>query len=264
MRHTRDNEKPARTGSRAYALLQKVVPERHHWKISRWLAWTRNPSTIWPQVQRQRWINNVLFRHDTECRNSFFMAAASFLWTNRADNLRDGYYMEFGCFGAVTMRLAWQSTRHIFNLQYLGFDSFEGLPEIAEIDRQPIWEKGRLAMGEEEFAAKSGVPAARLRTIKGFFDASLTPEIQADLLPRKASIIYVDCDLYTSTVPVLDFIPPFLQTGTIIAFDDWNCFWADPERGQRRAWREFLAAHPTLRFEPFFSTHALQSFIFIG
>ena len=108
------------------------------------------------------------------------------------------------------------------------------------------------------------MPRDRLTTVKGFYDASLTPQLQKRFLPRNASIIYVDCDLYASTVPVLSFIKPFLQVGTIIAFDDWNCFWADPNRGERLAWREFLDANPELHFEAFVSTHMLQSFIYTG
>jgi O-methyltransferase len=146
-------------------------------------------------------------------------------------------------------------------LQYLAFDSFEGLPKIAEIDQQPIWAKGRLAMGEPKFKKLCRMPTERLKTIKGFYSDSLTDDLKAQLLPRKASIIYIDCDLYVSTVPVLEFIPDFLQEGTIIALDDWNCFWADPNRGQRKAWAEFCARHPNLHFEPFVSTHGLMSFI---
>jgi hypothetical protein len=65
-------------------------------------------------------------------------------------------------------------------------------------------------------------------------------------------------------VPVLNFIKPFLQPGTIIVFDDWNCFIGDPEKGERRAWAEFTAANPHLKFEPFISDGETNSFIFIG
>ena len=105
------------------------------------------------------------------------------------------------------------------------------------------------------------MPRERLVTVKGFYDASLTPQLSERLLPRKAAIIYVDCDLYKSTVPVLKFIVPFLQAGTIVAFDDWNCYLADPGRGQRLAWREFREANPSLHFEPFYSTHMMASFV---
>jgi predicted O-methyltransferase YrrM len=93
---------------------------------------------------------------------------------------------------------------------------------------------------------------------------SLTQELKQRLLPRKAAVVYIDCDLYLSTVPVLRFIEDFLQPGTVIVFDDWNCFLADPNRGERRAWREFRAASPELQFEPFVSKGMQASFIFTG
>ena len=77
----------------------------------------------------------------------------------------------------------------------------------------------------------------------------------------KAAVIYVDCDLYKSTVPVLKFIVPFLQRGTIIVFDDWNCFYGDPELGERKAWSEFLSANPHLKFEEFIETNEAKAFI---
>ena len=52
---------------------------------------------------------------------------------------------------------------------------------------------------------------------------------------KKAAFVYIDCDLYESTVPVLRFVLPLLQTGTVIAFDDWYSFNGDPERGGQLA-----------------------------
>jgi hypothetical protein len=179
----------------------------------------------------------------------------------------DGYYFEFGCYGANTMRMAWDHFHWMFPWTFVAFDSFEGLPEIQNIDRQEIWEKGKLKMTEEDFIQcmrKHGMPRNRLLTVKGFYDSSLTAALQQKLLPTKAAVIYVDCDLYHSTIPILRFIPPFLQKGTIIVFDDWNCFHGDPRKGERRAFREFQKEHSSLRFEPFVATHAAQAFIHLG
>jgi hypothetical protein len=191
-------------------------------------------------------------------RERIFLLAAQFLHRNRPMN---GCYFEFGCYGANTMRLAWKHTRHLFDWTYVAFDSFEGLPEIGEIDRQNIWAKGKLAMPEEEFRRLCRVPENRLIAVKGFYKDSLTPALR---LPGKAAMIYIDCDLYESTVPVLEFCKSYLQRGTIIVFDDWNCFHADPEKGERRAWREFTGRNPTLRFEPLVSTAEAQGFVFLG
>ena len=47
-------------------------------------------------------------------------------------------------------------------------------------------------------------------------------------------------------------------------FDDWNCFLGDPEKGERRAWREFCEVNPELCFEPLVQTGMQASFIRLG
>ena len=213
---------------------------------------------------RARWVRFTYLRHITREREYLFLCMARYANVNRPIK---GYYMEFGCFGANTMRQAYDSFHHLFDWRYVAFDSFEGLPEISAIDRQEAWERGKLKTGEEEFkriCRRHGIPADRLRTVKGFYDVSLTPDLARELVPTKAAVVYIDCDLYLSTVPNLSFIVDFLQVGTIIVFDDWNCFWADPNRGERRAWREFCEAHPHLRFEPFVQTGMQMSFVCVG
>lgn len=214
--------------------------------------------------RRARWLRREYTPFGMSQRREIFMSIARFAHINRPIS---GNYMEFGSHEAHTMRLAWDCFNQLFDWDYIAFDSFQGLPEIAEIDRQEIWYRGKLKTGEENFLGichRHGIPPDRLRTVKGFYDQSLTPGLQKKLLPRKAAVVYIDCDLYLSTIPVLDFIKPFLQPGTIIAFDDWNCFLGDPEKGERRAWREFCHANPELRFEPFVQTGMQASFIHLG
>jgi O-methyltransferase len=197
-------------------------------------------------------------------REYIFFSVARFCSLN---SLNDGYYFEFGCHEARTMRLAWEHTGALFDWTYVGFDSFAGLPEISEIDRQPIWKQGSLATSETDFIAVTlgaGMPLERLRTVKGFYDQSLTAALAETLLPKKAAVIFIDCDLYRSTVPVLAFVRQFLRPGTIVIFDDWFCFYGDPERGERRAWGEFRQANPELRFTEFIHTNEAQAFIYLG
>ena len=43
-----------------------------------------------------------------------------------------------------------------------------------------------------------------------------------------------------SACDALEIVKPKLQQGTILMMDDWNCFRADNNQGERRALREFL------------------------
>lgn len=209
------------------------------------------------------WIRDTYFKFGQDQRRYLFLSIGRFCHINRPIH---GYYFEFGCHEANTMRMAYDCFRYLFDWSYVAFDSFEGLPEIKEIDRQEIFQKGKLKTTEENFiriVASHGIPKNKLITVKGFFEHVLTPELKLRLLPTKAAVIYIDCDLYTSTVPVLNFIKDFLQTGTIIVFDDWNCFHGDPDKGERRAFREFRERNPNLLFEDFVQTNEAKSFIFV-
>jgi O-methyltransferase len=212
----------------------------------------------------RRWVRETYTPFAREQRLRLFLAIVRFAHINRPI---EGYYMEFGSHEGKSMRMAWDCFRHLTDWSYIAFDSFEGLPEIEEIDRQEIWKKGRLKTSEEHFqeiVLGHGMPRDKLRTVKGFYDESLTDGLRDELLPTKAAVVYVDCDLYTSTVPVLEFIRPFLQRGTIIVFDDWMCFLGDPDKGERKAWAEFRQRYPEMRFEPFYATSEVQSFICIS
>lgn len=217
-----------------------------------------------PIGARRRWIRHVYHEFGQQSRRDLYLSIARFQNINRPSV---GYYFEFGSHEANTMRMAWDTFRHLFDYSYVAFDSFEGLPTIAPIDEQAIWEEGKLKTAEKSFVrtcVRHGIPRERLRTVAGFYDASLTDDLAAQLLPTRAAVVYIDCDLYVSTVPVLAFIRPFLQRGTIIVFDDWFCFHGDPDRGEQLAWREFLDANPELRFAAFVQTQEAQSFIFLG
>ena len=55
------------------------------------------------------------------------MSTARFLNINRPVL---GFYFEFGFNEANMMRMAWDHFHYLLDLVYVGFDSFEGLPEI--------------------------------------------------------------------------------------------------------------------------------------
>jgi hypothetical protein len=219
-----------------------------------------------PLYQNNKWakIAKIYTKFGREQREQIFLSIARFCNINRPIN---GYYFEFGCNEANTMRMAYRNFHYLFDWTYVGFDSFDGLPEIQEIDKQRIWKKGKLKTSEDDFiriVTRGGMPRKKLITIKGFYDQSLNSEVKEKLLPVKAAVIYVDCDLYVSTIPVLNFSKDFLQKGTIIVFDDWFCFYGDPNKGERRAFREFRERNPRLIFEDFIQTNEAKAFIYLG
>ena len=58
-------------------------------------------------------------------------------------------------------------------------------------------------------------------------------------------MLHLDCDLYKSTIEVLDhvFSGNRIADGCAVFFDDWNTNRSSPLLGQRRAWRETVEKH---------------------
>lgn len=176
-----------------------------------------------------------------------------------AANGPEGDYYEFGLYRGYTF---WYSQRAAKNLklasmQFWGFDSFAGLPEPRGIDAQlPEFRTGDYACGREQvesYLEQYGVDWSRTHLIQGFFSESLDPNLIVRTKMRPVAVALIDCDLYESTVPVLNFLSGLLRHGTILLFDDYNCFGASDEMGERRAFREFLAAHTEWDAVPFIS-----------
>ena len=183
-----------------------------------------------------------------------------------AFNELEGDYLEFGCYSGASFRFAHKYSRlEGLKMHLYAFDSFEGLPEPRGIDVAPQWKQGLLKQNIKEFENRlkaAGMRKSEYTLVPGYYSESLTEETQKKLKIEKAALVFVDCDLYESTVPVLNFVLPFLQTGTILALDDFYLFNGDPDRGEQLALREFLQQNPEIELQEYLNFHwAGKSFI---
>ena len=132
--------------------------------------------------------------------------------------------------------------------RFFGFDSFEGMPEPAGVDRaRVIWRKGTFASPLEELQrrlAEAGVPREKVVTVKGFFSDSLTEANRVRLGIERIAVAHIDSDLCESARLALAFITPALQNGTVIIFDEWFAYRGHPLMGEQLAFREWQEAHP--------------------
>ena len=187
------------------------------------------------------------YDYEISFREEFFNKAMRFIGFNHIQ----GDYLEFGCCGGDTFAFAYKyKCMNNLEMKLYAFDSFQGLPPPKDIDLHSQWEKGAFKMNQQDFINKlkdDGITKSEYALVPGFYDESLKVNQTGKLGIKQAAIVYVDCDLYESTVPVLNYILPILQTGTIIAFDDYYCFNGDPERGGQLALREFLQRNPKLK-----------------
>lgn len=165
-----------------------------------------------------------------------------------------GDYLEFGVWQGDTFASAARSAKRVGlrDMRFHAFDSFEGLPTPKGVDTEGFthFAEGEYTASRRRFdktLRKRRVPSDRVTVTQGWFSDSLTDETRERLALTSAAVVWVDCDLYESTVPVLSFIGPLLQDGTVVIFDDWYCFQARPDRGEQRAVSEWLAANSDFR-----------------
>ena len=96
--------------------------------------------------------------------------------------------------------------------QVHAFDSFEGLPELSDNDRQDgVYAKGYMAAGLDLFTRKFKELGLKMpHTHKGWFEETVPKH-----LPDKISFALIDGDLYGSTIHVLPFIYERMAPGAI-------------------------------------------------
>jgi hypothetical protein len=182
-----------------------------------------------------------------------------------------GDVLEFGVLAGWSARIFAETMRDymVVGDLYL-YDSFAGLPDYdSVVDRDSYEIAGRNIWSDkmkfpDDFVATLGgklerhvkdrlstiIRAERIKTCRGFYSESLKTPIKA-----KAALVHIDCDLYQSTVEVLDALlrDDVFQDGCVVMFDDWNCNKASPYFGERRAFREFLERQNRFAASQFFT-----------
>ncbi len=166
-----------------------------------------------------------------------------------------GDYLEFGVFKGSTFTEAYRiaKAKKLNNMRFFAFDSFEGLPEDSEKESGQFV-KGEYSASLDQFKAnlrKAGVDSKDVQAVRGWFKDTLNMETKKRLGLKSAAIVWVDSDLYESAVSVLDFITDLVVDGTILIFDDWFFFKGNPNKGEQRAFREWLAKNPQITVSEF-------------
>jgi len=225
---------------------------KDHEGISR--EFYKNDFDDWDKNKEIDYNNNEIRQRE---KYRFFQLAYDYL----AANFIEGDYYEFGTHKARTFRMSLSEARkkNMENINFYAFDSFEGLPEPQDIDKFSGWEKGALKTTDDEFDViirGHGLYLDRIHKVKGYYQDTLNNELQQQFEQNRSKIalVYIDCDFYESAVHVLDFIEPLLQNGSVICFDDWNVYKASPDKGERRAFTEFIAK----------TGHHFEEFITVG
>lgn len=172
--------------------------------------------------------------------------------TLSANGYEFGDYLEFGVSRGTSMSCMYHALRKagLSEVRLIGFDSFKGLPGEAQGQG---WAPGAFAStigATRHYLTAMGVKLDEIHLVKGWFRDTLTPSAIERLSLCKASLIMVDCDIYTASKEALIFCGPLIDDRAVIIFDDWGARADRDEIGQREAFAEFLEAFPHFTSEP--------------
>jgi O-methyltransferase len=207
-------------------------------------------------AKRIRNIKSFLLKEDryfqSAYRQEFFRKAFRAL----AFNGIAGDYAEFGCHTGNTFGMAYKASRKFkFICKMWALDSFAGLPSASREDDHPAWITGTMVTSAHKFkniCRVHGIPESQYETVVGYYSDTLSATNPR--LPRNMSMVYIDCDLYSSTKTVLNFLSDKLKHGMIIAFDDYYCWSSSTVSGERKAFQEFVQLnYERFAFAPYLS-----------
>lgn len=164
----------------------------------------------------------------------------------------EGDYLEFGVYkgGNFVEAVKMAGRKKLDSMRFFAFDSFRGLPTPQGIDKKfDQFHGGQVSNTLDSFhktLSNSKINLNRVEIIPGWFKNTLDAETKIKLALKSAAVVWVDCDLYESSVPVLEFITDLVVDGTILVLDDWFFYRGRPDMGERRAFTEWLKRNPDI------------------
>lgn len=175
---------------------------------------------------------------------SFFADCIKMLQDIKGKDIGD--YLEFGVFNGSSLSSMYLTAKKmgLDTTRFFGFDAFEGLPAGSENEDAGVWKKGFYACSFEQMKdclQRKDIDSKNINWVKGWYDKTLNDQLKKDLNIKKLGIVFIDCDTYSSSKTVLDFIGPLLTEEAILCFDDWKLNDLDVKgMGEYQSFNEFL------------------------
>jgi len=120
-------------------------------------------------------------------------------------------YFEFGVAGGDMIRY-WSTQNQFADSRFVGFDSFEGLPESWEDkDEKHFDQKGKFP----------NIDDSRVSFVKGWFQDFVYDKLAQSEFDKQC-VFHLGADLFSSTLYVLFQLYPKLKSGDILIFDEFS------------------------------------------
>jgi len=123
------------------------------------------------------------------------------------------------------------------NVEFFGFDSFQGLAEN--------WSGTPLGRGHFDVKGSLPIVPDNVALIAGWFDSTLRDFLNDH--PGPLAFVHFDADTYESTKLALDILSSKIITGVVLVFDEFHGY-PNWRNGEFRAWSEFVESRQ-LKFQ---------------
>lgn len=226
-----------------------MSPERLQRVKWRFNGWTLRIETALGRAKEGHWKR---LSYEALGEQIFYAEIMKYVEFNRLE----GDYTEFGVYKGASFISSYNAAArlHLPQMRFFAFDSFRGLPQPADLHTAEPFRAGAFAASVaifEKALKRSRVDLERVATIPGWFNVTLSPKIKDEHRLTRVAVAWIDCDLYESTVPVLEFLVDILEEGAILVFRDWYCYRGDRNQGEQRAVKEWLARYPDVVLIPY-------------
>ena len=161
-----------------------------------------------------------------------------FLFYKKIEGL-EGDYLEFGVYEGTSIKAAATYWKKIGTspMKFYGFDSFQGMkPE--KNDEHPFYTSFDFST-DYKIIKKRFSKLREVVLVPGFFQKSLSKK-PSDYGIKKAAIVMIDCDLYSSSKYAFNFLRNLIQEGTILVIDDYFGYKGNKNKGVRKALDDFV------------------------
>jgi tetratricopeptide (TPR) repeat protein len=169
-----------------------------------------NSGEVWPELKSWEYLKNassnspVLVGTNTQTIAIALSAARL-----------HGLVLEFGVYNGKSIR----RIASLVSQRVHGFDSFEGIPEAW--NHEP----------RGSYSAQGQLPSvpSNVTLHAGWFSETLPPFVAKSNDPVR--FLHIDCDLYSSTKTVFEYLASRIVSGTVIVFDEFIGYksWQDDE-----------------------------------
>jgi len=157
-----------------------------------------------------------------------------------------GDYLEFGVYNGTSLTCMYRELKAsgLDHVRLIGFDSFQGLPPDAHLEDEGRWRPGSccssLSLTTAVLEAEN-VDLSRVTLVPGWFRDTLNRDTINRHEMRRASVIMIDCDVYSAAKDALNFCAPLIDGHALLIFDEYWPHGLDGKlAGERRAFAEFL------------------------